>query len=79
VSFNNVISGQKQEGGRSDFQPEEPHMFPPEVAGGYHPLIIGQILETVVLGPNLSASRFKIVRKLEWGAYSSVWLARSTG
>ncbi|KAK4057106.1 hypothetical protein OIO90_002006 [Microbotryomycetes sp. JL221] len=39
-------------------------------AGGYHPVRIGE-----VYGPN---GRYVIVRKLGWGHFSTVWLARDT-
>ncbi|GAA6046180.1 hypothetical protein NBRC10513_002174 [Rhodotorula toruloides] len=39
-------------------------------AGGYHPVRIGD-----VYGPN---DRYVVVRKLGWGHFSTVWLARDT-
>jgi serine/threonine-protein kinase SRPK3 len=35
--------------------------------GGYHP---------VVLGEHLKAGRYKVLHKLGWGGYSTVWAAR---
>lgn len=37
--------------------------------GGYHP---------VHLGDYLNNGRYKILHKLGWGGYSSVWVARDT-
>ncbi|PPQ83807.1 hypothetical protein CVT26_004519, partial [Gymnopilus dilepis] len=39
--------------------------------GGYHPVAIGD-----VLGSPTSRSRYRVVRKLGWGVYSTVWLVR---
>ena len=36
------------------------------VAGGYHPVKIGDLF---------SDGRYKVVRKLGWGHFSTVWLA----
>lgn len=52
--------------------PEEPHMYPSSVAGGYIPLKIGQKLTT---GP--WDTEFTVLRKLGWGASGSVWLVHS--
>jgi hypothetical protein len=37
--------------------------------GGYHP---------IHLGDSLSSGRYKILHKLGWGSYSTVWAARDT-
>ena len=37
--------------------------------GGYHP---------VHLGDTFKNDRYKILHKLGWGSYSTVWLARDT-
>lgn len=34
--------------------------------GGYHPVVIGDIFD----------NRFRVVRKLGWGHFSTVWLCR---
>ena len=36
-------------------------------AGGYHPVRLGDLLED---------GRYKVLRKLGWGGYSTVWAAR---
>ncbi len=36
--------------------------------GGLHPVALGDVYES-------SAARYKIIHKLGWGAYSTVWLA----
>lgn len=35
--------------------------------GGYHPIILGECLK---------AGRYKVLHKLGWGGYSTVWAAR---
>lgn len=37
-------------------------------AGGYHPVNVGEVFN----------QRYKIVRKLGWGLYSTVWLVQDT-
>jgi serine/threonine-protein kinase SRPK3 len=37
-------------------------------AGGYHPVNVGEVYN----------QRYKIVRKLGWGLYSTVWLVQDT-
>jgi serine/threonine-protein kinase SRPK3 len=54
---------------------EELHMLP----GGYCPVTLGETLSMINAGPTVVGGNFKIVRKLGWGAYSSVWLAESQG
>jgi len=39
------------------------------VKGGYHPVQIGDLF---------SEGRYVVVRKLGWGHFSTVWLARDT-
>jgi serine/threonine-protein kinase SRPK3 len=46
---------------------EEPHMLSPQLGYGYYPLMLGQ---------RLHEDKYEIVRKLGWGGYSSVWLAK---
>jgi serine/threonine-protein kinase SRPK3 len=58
---------------------EEPHMLPIRYSGGYCPLTLGENLSIFNEGPTVVGGNFKIVRKLGWGAYSSVWLAESQG
>ena len=41
--------------------------------GGYHPIVVGDIL-----GPS-SERQYRIMHKLGWGGYSTVWLAQKTG
>jgi hypothetical protein len=36
--------------------------------GGLHPVAVGEVYES-------SCARYKIIHKLGWGAYSTVWLA----
>jgi len=46
------------------------------VPGGYHPIVVGDIL-----GPSFAENReqgYRIMHKLGWGAYSTVWLAQKT-
>jgi len=40
--------------------------------GGYHPIVVGDIL-----GPS-SERQYRIMHKLGWGGYSTVWLAQKT-
>ena len=40
------------------------------VPGGYHPIVVGDIL-----GPS-SERQYRIVHKLGWGGFSTVWLAQ---
>jgi len=47
---------------------EEPHMLGSEHGFGYFPKRIGQLL---------GDGKLEIVRKLGWGGYASVWLARA--
>jgi serine/threonine protein kinase len=42
---------------------EEPLKY--YIPGGYHPISLGDVFQ----------HRYKIVRKLGWGGYSTVWLA----
>lgn len=42
---------------------EDPRMYRP---GGYHPVSIGETYD----------DRYRVLRKLGWGEYSTVWLAR---
>lgn len=42
-------------------------------AGGYHPIIVGNIL-----GAPDSSSSCRIVHKLGWGSFATVWLAERT-
>ncbi|KAG8811260.1 hypothetical protein FRC17_002547, partial [Serendipita sp. 399] len=66
--------------GSKDFNcDEEPHMFPVEIGTGYPGLQLGSSPEVIQLGPNLTGCRFEVVRKLGWGEFSSVWLARVSG
>ncbi len=39
------------------------------IAGGYHPVKIGELYNT---------GRYVVVRKLGWGHFSTVWLVRDT-
>jgi len=48
----------------SDIDAESLHRYQ---KGGYHP---------VTLGDTLKAGRYKVVHKLGWGGYSTVWAAR---
>jgi len=57
---------------------EEPHMLPMTHSGGFCPVTLGETLPTFE-GPGLIGGNFKIVRKLGWGTYSTVWLAESQG
>ncbi|XP_036326612.1 SRSF protein kinase 3 isoform X3 [Rhagoletis pomonella] len=47
----------------SDEEQEDPSQY---CRGGYHPVIIGDIFD----------NRFRVVRKLGWGHFSTVWLCR---
>lgn len=47
----------------SDEEQEDPAQY---CRGGYHPVIIGDIFD----------NRFRVVRKLGWGHFSTVWLCR---
>jgi hypothetical protein len=58
---------------------EEPHMLPITHSVGYCPLTLGETLSIIKEGPTVVGGNFRIVRKLGWGAYSSVWLAESRG
>ena len=40
--------------------------------GGYHPIVVGDIL-----GPS-PERQYRIMHKLGWGGYSTVWLAQKT-
>lgn len=42
---------------------ESPHLYQP---GGYHPVHLGDIY----------CDRYKVIHKLGFGSYSTVWLAR---
>ena len=56
-----------------DFHFSEIHQTEPMtlyLPGGYHPIVVGDIL-----GPS-SEPQYRIVHKLGWGAYSTVWLAQ---
>lgn len=48
--------------------PSGPHSEEPlkhYVRGGYHPISLGDVFQ----------HRYKVIRKLGWGGYSTVWLA----
>ncbi|XP_037930089.1 SRSF protein kinase 1-like isoform X2 [Teleopsis dalmanni] len=47
----------------SDEEQEDPSQY---CRGGYHPVVIGDIFD----------NRFRVVRKLGWGHFSTVWLCR---
>lgn len=47
--------------------PEEPLHLSTKDGAGFYPVTIGQ---------SLNGDKYKIVRKLGWGQYSSTWLAR---
>ena len=56
-----------------DFHFSEIHQTEPMtlyLPGGYHPIVVGDIL-----GPS-SERQYRIMHKLGWGAYSTVWLAQ---
>ena len=58
---------------KSSLKPSEPEWVTKEEPvesykpGGFHPVTVGD-----AIGPN-----YRIVRKLGWGAYSTVWLVRT--
>jgi hypothetical protein len=74
-----IFQGKGGEKEKPHYVDEEPHMLPSEIAGGFHPLALGQRLDIINPGPTVGNGTFEIVRKLGWGLYSSVWLVRSTG
>ncbi|XP_055376726.1 SRSF protein kinase 1-like [Condylostylus longicornis] len=61
-TFPNPDSG---ESGLSDEEQEDPAQY---CKGGYHPITIGDVFD----------DRFRVVRKLGWGHFSTVWLCRDT-
>jgi hypothetical protein len=76
VMFQNKV-GEKE---MPHYIDEEPHMLHYAIAGGFHPLVLGQHLNIINPGPTVGKNAtFEIVRKLGFGLYSSVWLVHSTG
>jgi serine/threonine-protein kinase SRPK3 len=68
----NLVAMKAREGGgpgeKEDFMcDEEPHILTPEHGYGYFPLMLGH---------KLNDNKYEIVRKLGWGQFSSVWLAK---
>ncbi|EED82522.1 predicted protein [Postia placenta Mad-698-R] len=53
-----------------DYPGEEPLSLPLKEGAGYPPYTLGQFLQA-------HQGRYQIIRKLGWGDYASVWLARS--
>lgn len=49
----------------SDEEQEDPGQY---YRGGYHPIVIGDVFD----------NRYRVIRKLGWGHFSTVWLCRDT-
>ena len=46
--------------------------------GGYHPIVVGDILSPSGENGESGSRQYKIMRKLGYGSYSTVWLAQKT-